>query len=65
MKLTVDTSHELFRRAEEVTGLRDVAVLIHAGLDALILKTTTAKLRAMGGAHPKVKMLRRRRPNQA
>jgi hypothetical protein len=52
----------LIERARELTGIREKTALVRAGLEALIAREAGKRLAALGGTHPKMASIPRRRP---
>jgi Arc/MetJ family transcription regulator len=52
---------KLLARAQKLTGIREKAAVLHAGLDALIARESARRLAALGGTDRAVKPARRRR----
>jgi Arc/MetJ family transcription regulator len=61
MRTRVDIDDALLERAMRLTGLRDPAAVLHAGLRALIQREAVRKLVALGGSEPKLRPALRRR----
>jgi hypothetical protein len=62
MKTTLDLDEELIEEARELTGIREEAALIRAGLEALIAREAARRLAALGGSEPGMRPIPRRRP---
>jgi hypothetical protein len=58
--LIIDTG--LLERAREFTGIHEKTALVRAGLEALIAREAGRRLAALGGTHPEMANIRRRRP---
>lgn len=56
---------ELFRRAAQLTRVRERAALVRLALQALIERESARALAAMGGSQPGLKRPRRRRSGSA
>lgn len=52
----------LLERARELTGIQEKTALVRAGLEALIAREAGKRLAALGGTHPKMASIPRRRP---
>jgi len=62
MRTTMILKDDLVAKASELTGIREKTALVHAGLDALIQRAVAQRLARLGGADPKARAGRRRRP---
>jgi hypothetical protein len=51
----------LLERARELTGIQEKTALVRAGLEALIAREAGKRLAALGGTHPEMARIRRRR----
>jgi hypothetical protein len=51
----------LLERARELTGIREKTALVRAGLEALIAREAGRRLAALGGTHPEMANIPRRR----
>jgi hypothetical protein len=60
-RTTVNIREDLLRRARAATGIKRKTDLIHAGLEALIVRQALHDLAAMGGSIPDAKAPPRRR----
>jgi len=61
MRTRLSIDPELLERARELTGIREKTALVRAGLEALIAREAGKRLAALGGSHPKIADIRRRR----
>lgn len=52
---------DLLERARELTGIHEKTALVRAGLEALIAREAGKRLAALGGTHPKMASIPRRR----
>ena len=52
----------LLERARGLTGIQEKTALVRAGLEALIAREAGKRLAALGGTHPKMTSIPRRRP---
>jgi Arc/MetJ family transcription regulator len=52
MRTTVNLDDELVRRASELTGRSEKAILVRLGLEALITQESSRRLAALGGSDP-------------
>ncbi|HKW98673.1 MAG TPA: type II toxin-antitoxin system VapB family antitoxin [Bryobacteraceae bacterium] len=64
MRTTLDIDEERIRRAQELTGIREKTSLVHAGLDALVVREAARRLAALGGTEPDLRPIPRRRPKR-
>jgi hypothetical protein len=62
MRTTLIIDEILLDRARELTGIREKTALVRAGLEALIAREAGKRLAALGGTHPKMASVPRRRP---
>jgi hypothetical protein len=62
MRTTLIIDPDLINRARELTGIREKTALVRAGLEALIARETGKRLAALGGTHPGMAAIPRRRP---
>jgi hypothetical protein len=51
----------LLRRTKELTGIQEKTALVRAGLEALIAREAGKRLASLGGTHPKLSSIPRRR----
>ncbi len=66
MRITLNISDDLLNRARSLTGIEETTALVKAGLNALILREVAARqagkrLAHLGGTHPKLPKIPRRR----
>jgi len=61
MRTTLVLKDELVQKAAELTQITEKTALIHAGLEALIARSSRERLAALGGSNPKTKSIPRRR----
>ena len=61
MKTSLTLDDDLLAVASELTGLTDVSTVVHAGLNALIVRESGRYFSASGGHQPKLKPDRPRR----
>ena len=61
MRTTLSLNDELVERARHLTGIREKTALLHAGLEALIARTSAQRLAALGGSERRLAPIRRRR----
>jgi Arc/MetJ family transcription regulator len=62
MRTTLIIDETLLDRARELTGIHEKTALVKAGLEALIAREAGKRLAALGGTHPKMASVPRRRP---
>jgi Arc/MetJ family transcription regulator len=61
MRTTLIVDDKLLERARELTGIQEKAALVRAGLEALIARGAGKRFAALGGTHPKMAGVSRRR----
>jgi len=61
MRTTLIIDADLLERARELTGIREKTALVRAGLEALIAREAGRRLAALGGTHPEMASIPRRR----
>jgi Arc/MetJ family transcription regulator len=61
MRTTLIIDAGLLERARELTGIQEKTALVRAGLEALIAREAGKRLAALGGTHPEMARIRRRR----
>jgi Arc/MetJ family transcription regulator len=61
MRTTLTIDEDLLERARELTGIREKTALVRAGLEALIAREAGKRLASLGGTHPKMANIPRRR----
>jgi len=61
MRTTVNIDDELIKTARKLTGIEEKAVLLRAGLQALIEQETARRLAKLGGTEPQLSNVSRRR----
>ena len=61
MRTTLNLDDELIERARLLTGIREKAALLHAGLEAFIARTSAQRLATLGGTERRLAPIRRRR----
>jgi Arc/MetJ family transcription regulator len=52
MRTTINLDDDLVRRAAELTGRSEKAVLVRLGLEALIARESSRRLAKLGGSDP-------------
>jgi Arc/MetJ family transcription regulator len=65
MRTTLNLDDELFRQAQEYTGIREKTALIHEALRHVIAREAGKRLAALGGTVPDFKLPPRRRSSAA
>ena len=61
MRTTVNIDDELMKAAQKLTGIKEKAVLLRAGLTALIEQESARRLAKLGGSEPQLSKVSRRR----
>jgi Arc/MetJ family transcription regulator len=61
MRTTLNLDEELIDKARDLTGIREKTALVHAGLEALLAREAARRLAALGGKHPALRPIPRRR----
>ena len=61
MRTTVNIDDELMKAAQKLTGIEEKAVLLRAGLKALIEQESARRLAKLGGSQPQLSNVSRRR----
>jgi Arc/MetJ family transcription regulator len=61
MRTTVNIDDELMKAAQKLTGIKEKAVLLRAGLTALIEQESARRLAKLGGSEPHLSNVSRRR----
>ena len=61
MRTTVNLDDELLSEAERVSGIKERAALVNAGIRALIERESARRLARLGGSQPQIKAVPRRR----
>ena len=62
MRTTLIIDAGLLERARELTGIQEKTALVRAGLEALIAREAGKRLATLGGTHPEMASIPRRRP---
>jgi Arc/MetJ family transcription regulator len=62
MRTTLNINDELLRQAARLSGITEKTAVVHAGLEALIARESAKRLAALGGSKPRLRRIRRRRP---
>jgi hypothetical protein len=63
MRTTLIIDAGLLERARELTGIHEKTALVRAGLEALIAREAGKCVAALGGFHPEMASISRRRRN--
>ena len=63
MRTTLVIDDELLERAKTLTGIKEKAALVRAGLEALVMSEAGARLASIGGPEAKGAEAPRRSPN--
>ena len=45
-----------------LSGIKEKTAVVHAGLEALVARESAKRLAALGGSQPRLRKIRRRRP---
>ena len=61
MRTTLIIDESLIDRARKLTGIQEKTALVRAGLEALIAREAGKRLAALGGTHPRISSIPRRR----
>ena len=61
MRTTLIIDADLLERARELTGIQEKTALVRSGLEALIAREAGKRLAALGGTHPAMARIPRRR----
>jgi Arc/MetJ family transcription regulator len=61
MRTTLILDDKLLEKAQELSGIIGKTAVVHAGLAALIARTSARRLAALGGSEPTLRAARRRR----
>ena len=62
MKTTLNIDDRLLAEARKATGLLEKTAVVHAGLEALILRARSRRLAALGRTERQLRNVRRKRP---
>ena len=65
MRTTVNIDDALLKKASQLTGIKERATLLRAGLKALIEQESSRRLAALGGSEPQLRSIDRRRSQEA
>ena len=61
MRSTLNLDDQLVEKARRLTGIKEKTALLHAGLEALVVRASAQRLAALGGTERKLAPIRRRR----
>lgn len=61
MKTTLNIDDEALAKAAKLTGVKEKTALVRMGLEALIARTSAARLAALGGSDRRLQVAPRRR----
>jgi Arc/MetJ family transcription regulator len=61
MRTTVNLDQGLVEEAQQLTGVKEKALLLREGLKALIERESARRLAALGGSESEIRSARRRR----
>lgn len=61
MRTTVNLDDDLLSEAERVSGIKERAALVNAGIRALIERESARRLARLGGSQPQLEPTSRRR----
>ncbi|MBI3314353.1 MAG: type II toxin-antitoxin system VapB family antitoxin [Candidatus Omnitrophica bacterium] len=61
MRTTLNINEEVYKKAVEMTGVREKTALVHLGLKTLIAREAARRLAKLGGSQKQLKPVRRRR----
>ena len=61
MRTTLNINDETYKRAAEMTGVKEKTALVHLGLKTLIAREAARRLAKLGGSQKQLKPVRRRR----
>lgn len=64
MRTTLNIDPELLREAQRLSGLKQKTAVVHAGLEALIARSSAKRLAILGGTEKRLRPVRRRRPGK-
>lgn len=61
MRTTFILNEDIYKKAAEMTGVKEKTALIHLGLKTLIAREAAHRLAKLGGSEKQLKPIRRRR----
>jgi len=62
MRTTLNINDDLLKQAARLSGITEKTAVVHAGLEALVARESAKRLAALGGSEPRLRKIRRRRP---
>ena len=62
VRTTLDIDDDLLRQAQNLSGIREKAAIVRAGLEALIARESARRLASLGGTERGLRPVPRRRP---
>ncbi len=62
MRTTLIIDDEIYKKASELTGIKEKTALIRIGLETLISRESSKRLAKLGGSERHLKGVKRRRP---
>jgi Arc/MetJ family transcription regulator len=62
MRTTLNINDDLLKQAAQLSGITEKTAVVHAGLEALVARESAKRLAALGGSEPRLRKIRRRRP---
>ena len=65
MRTTLNLDDAMIEEARRLTGISEKTALVHAGLEALLVREAAKRLAALGGSQPAMRLVRRRRPRRS
>ena len=65
LRTTLNINDDLLEQAARLSGITGKTAVVHAGLEALIAREGAKRLAALGGSEPRLRKIRRRRPQVA
>jgi len=61
MRTTLNINEEIFKKAAQLTGIKEKTSLIHMGLQALITQASSRRLAELGGSQKMLRPIPRRK----
>ena len=61
MRVMINLEDQFLAKARRMTGMKERAALIHAGLRVLIERESARRLARLGGSEPQLRLAHRRR----
>jgi hypothetical protein len=61
LRITLLIDDEIVEKASELTGIKEIRLLVRMGLETLIVKESSKKLARLGGCECEVKKIRRKK----